>query len=410
MKPRGEYTTRPANHIRRFLCISSATLLLAAACDGPSSSPTQSSPRQAATGPSPAARSRVVVRTEIWMPWRFSRSFAVVSRTDCRRRGGDFLGCKDELLMTRDGGRSWREITPQGMKFVDDAVFQGPSRGWAVAGECSSPDSFEFYRTEDGGRTWRRRGVGSTRCHVNAYMELEFVDPSNGWLLHHEPETLLRDLQRTQDGGRSWTKAVELPWFGSFRFSDPRHGWLHVRDEVHGTYILSSTHDRGITWGPVKLPRPRHLQSHQFVLDIPTFFSDNVGILPATVHRRSRAEVAFYATSDGGNSWDLSSVRRVAGRRWYRLLPSDGPAQTHLFAPDQWLIIKGTASAKRPISLHMTRDGGRSWRSRAMTVPQRGWITFVDPKTAWLVPYRGDRIYRSTDGGRSWRPRTVAVE
>lgn len=89
-----------------------------------------------------------------------------------------------------------------------------------------------FYSTGDGGQSWRSVPLPSSS-------RLFLLDRNAGWVLG-------RDIFRTLDAGRSWTKVKTVAWDGQFSFVDKRHGWAVARsgDEI----ALVKTDDGGSTW------------------------------------------------------------------------------------------------------------------------------------------------------------------
>jgi hypothetical protein len=156
----------------------------------------------------------------------------------------------DQLFMTRDGCKTWQEVSPAppphvgaGMRatFLSTPIFKDQARGFLpvrYSGPAEIQSNLVIYSTTDSGRTWQpikvlpraqsgsRFAIGDTAIIVSAgstakearlaavrldggssdvspsgrwIVELTFGDKNNGWVLHSE-----RGLLATHDGGATW--------------------------------------------------------------------------------------------------------------------------------------------------------------------------------------------------------------
>ncbi|HYP00273.1 MAG TPA: YCF48-related protein [Pyrinomonadaceae bacterium] len=136
------------------------------------------------------------------------------------------------VLYTDDAGATWR---PQPVPSRDELIhldFTGERRGWIVG------DKGTILATTDGGMNWSRQrtGTNATLYHV------DFANDERGWAVG-ERGTILR----TVNGGETWTP-VSVPGlkrttFLSVRFVGDEQGWIVGR----GGVILRSD-DGGRTW------------------------------------------------------------------------------------------------------------------------------------------------------------------
>jgi photosystem II stability/assembly factor-like uncharacterized protein len=137
---------------------------------------------------------------------------------------GTVIACDAEsrqvLLATSDAGKTW-ELRP--LPFTDMQVmgpqiaFSDAMHGWAL--RCSTRDVnlnlqlTDFYRTDDGGRTWHRMPTSLAHQTGGSCVGVSFIDanvglavkqdsPSNGSV---NAQRLTDYLYRTTDGGITWT-------------------------------------------------------------------------------------------------------------------------------------------------------------------------------------------------------------
>jgi photosystem II stability/assembly factor-like uncharacterized protein len=327
----------------------------------------------------------------------YSRSFGVAASETCRTSTGS---CSETLLATHDGGRSWTDITPPSLTvdiFVDDFDFVDPQRGWVARSNCATAE-VHISRTEDAGRTWRTFPGAYHSCNAGARVAIDFVNGADGWLAHIEPTGSFATLARTTDGGASWSAPLELPTLARVSFRDRAHGWLG------GTGLpwskLFSTDDGGMTWTRRSVGQPPGYGEALRLYGLPTFFNGTEGVLPVTLLRGNRADIAFYRTSDGGRTWVGPSVlgANVLARKpkgWFVR-----PLASSIVSPGVWWVVAGD-----PLSVYVTVDGGGSWTVTKTDLPAAGEITAVDAKVAWVnTAYPKSALYVSVDGGGSWTP------
>lgn len=155
------------------------------------------------------------------------------------------------FFTTGNGGRTWAEQPlplPPGMQGAEISIDAGPIFFSAQEGVLPVRFSGEtsktaFYVTHDGGQSW---GFLASMPGAGA---VDFVSPSEGIFWTGEQFFV------TADGGASWTSVTADILFGeSFAgmdFVDARTGWVWTYD-LTGQYGLYQTTDGGRTWLPLK--------------------------------------------------------------------------------------------------------------------------------------------------------------
>lgn len=285
------------------------------------------------------------------------------SGTDAEFRGLDAVsgrvawvgGSAGTVLRTTDGGGSWDSVGPAGagkLEFRDVEAF-GP--GTAVLMSIGAePGQFRFYRTDNGGRSWR---LAYRNTDPAAFYDcMTFSGRSHGMALSDPVGGRFRILA-TSDGGRSWhvrsNRGMPPALEGEFAFA------------ASGTCIVSAGPDRA-------------------------WFATGGG---------ARARV--FSTSDGGRTWQAHDTPVASG-------PTAGIYSLALRNRHQLLAIGGDyrkpALAVRALAL--SGDGGRTWgRIAAAQAPAgyRSGSAYVPGSggTALAVGPTGSDV--STDGGFSWR-------
>lgn len=332
----------------------------------------------------------------------------------------------ERLTLTDDGGKLWRDVTPQGIAIdrIRGVLFLNGSTGWigAVTPVPGDPPAgtMVVLRTADGGKAWASASVVGPRMiwpgpPIVTQMYVDFVDAEHGWLAANYRTGMMGQglLYETDDGGATWTQLAQLPGgSGAVRFADLNAGWW--TDGSTGRSYVS--HDGGKSWAPESLPPPGCDSISAYSRGgAPIFDESGNGALPASVTGpcASPSTTAFYTTTDGGRSWNFAAMA-----------PKPGPLA--VASPDTWLI--GTASG-----IYTTNDAGKSWQrtdfdwtkldplantgDSSYVAPQE--MSFIDGETGWAIlrsehfagmmpigKYRdvwmATVLIATKDGGRTW--------
>jgi photosystem II stability/assembly factor-like uncharacterized protein len=181
--------------------------------------------------------------------------------------GGDEKAAEPEfeLASTTDAGSSWH-VAPVKINNLDpnSTTLDGRGTIYFVDGEHGGMNlwvvSSAAFRgglllmTEDGGRTWRWAPGGSGAGTGTLY----FTTPTDGWTAGGP----VGQLYVTHDGAKSWQEvtlkapgaviAKYTPTYDVPTFTDPKHGFLPVTysgpDGSEAVLVLFSSDDGGLTW------------------------------------------------------------------------------------------------------------------------------------------------------------------
>ncbi len=269
---------------------------------------------------------------------------------------------------------------------------------WAVGGGETAPvTDGSVVLTTDGGRSWRdvtpSGGATENFRDVMALGRDEAVVLSTG-----DGRTEPTQIYRTVDGGGSWRVVFEdaLPaFYNCFAFFDHRRG-LAMSDPVGGKFRIAATADGGQSWRV--LPDA----------GMPPALSDEFGLATGTCLQASGNRYAWFGTTtpagvdnrvfrttDGGRTWSVVTVP----------LPGGGDAGVRsLSFRDRWHgIAVGGPFATDTGRAAVTVDGGRTWSPAGSPAGFRNGVTWIpgERRTAIAVGSSGSDI--STDGGRTWR-------
>jgi hypothetical protein len=327
---------------------------------------------------------------------------------------GEVLWAANGFAMERsdDGGVRWTDITPANLVADDPgARIEGfTARGlhdlWFAASDAGDATAqglrgFAIEDSSDGGARWQWTAVPCSDC---LSMALSFVTAARGWALGTPGR-----LYTTADSGRRWSALPNAPAASSaprgLTFTGALTGWLTTGPNL---YV---SHDGGLHWRPVRLPRATP-GTAPFRLGRPQFFGRRVGVIPGV---QIGGETVIYETSDAGKQWTAIAV----------------PVVRQIGARGRWQLPQADFSTRKVWSLQLlngplaplivTANAGRSWTrvpepptyadvqpvwQFAMAIPTDGWLLAAAAPCAPGRPSADCGVplmLRTTDTGRTWR-------
>jgi photosystem II stability/assembly factor-like uncharacterized protein len=153
----------------------------------------------------------------------------------------------DVLYVTNDRGKNWQiynlpgEIVGGSLDIVNSKVIYLLKEKRTE--NQSEGQRADLYRSKDGGRSW------TNVTTLGWYGYLEFVDERAGWAVARDDNDFLM-LFHTTDGGRSWTNVTKPGWYwySELEVVDEKVAWAIVRDQNNDFLRLMHTYDGGQTW------------------------------------------------------------------------------------------------------------------------------------------------------------------
>jgi photosystem II stability/assembly factor-like uncharacterized protein len=337
-----------------------------------------------------------------------------------------------ELELTTDFVH-WRNITPPlpgpaqygGTAVLRNVSFPTPDDGWVVAGLPSN--ALELYRTTDGGVTWQDEG-GVTSGGSAGDELIDFLDASRGWREIIASMAGTVSLSSSDDGGETWTSVTNpgmWPSEGVLTFSSVSHGFiadtlppsqdLPSGQSIPGFTPLWETTDGGQTWHQASITLPPGFAGAQSYEGLPTFTDANDGVLPVVLFLQNEMSIAFYVTSDGGDSWSYESLVGLGSTANTGVYLNNQLPSVAIAGPNTWWVVSVIRPHGSP-TVHVTNDAGRSWTAvsprglpSTLTSTYPMGITSVQSTsatTAWAMLENGPScgLYGTTDGGATWTP------
>lgn len=382
-----------------------------------------------------------------WLPVRradFEFGLAKIIFTD--EENGYMLGNHDELVITRDGGETWKKYDwiASGIEYLNsyirDICFTSQDTGWIVGDEgallrttdggrhwtlfqqdveyhfnsCSFTDNNNgtiagfagiILRTFDGGKTWNRQNAPA---NILLY-SVCFIDSSTGWCVGQQGT-----IWATSDAGLTW-KTQNSTVNNSITcifFLNHLNGWA-----VGSSSTVLHTTDGGESWEKIKMST-----AHDFILDQIYFIDDSTGWIVGG-RGYSGESAILLQTTNGGLNWHsikvptLNHLSAIAfknqqqgfiaglfgtllktengGKSWTSAVSAGNNNINKIFftsIDSGWAIGKAT--------LIYTCDGGTTW-SRIDSLSGND-IFFTDRNNGWFV-HAGKGIFHTQDAGKTWR-------
>ena len=317
--------------------------------------------------------------------------------------GRDYLHYR--LLRTTDGGRVWHDITPDDGRIHPDGPpdVQGAT---ILFSRNIGPHGFAVERSDDGGRTWTNsvpvhnspvRGAGTPRFVDQEHL---YVDVGEGAAAGSEGEALFT----SSNGGRRWhfvtqTNVNHTPP-GGLPFGCDKSGFGFATPSrgwaggycAGGFPFFLRTNDGGRHWHRQTLPGAPRSCSCE--TSPPVFFGRRVGVVWLSGDR-----------NNGAGSWFTRVYWTAdAGNHWRASNPTSGRTGAVAIASrnDVWLFGRLSGDAPRFPRLFRTTDAGLHWQSLhvPVTVSSGGQLDAVDATLGFAAS--GAKLWSTTDGGRHW--------
>jgi photosystem II stability/assembly factor-like uncharacterized protein len=335
-----------------------------------------------------------------------------------------------KLYWTRDGGRTWSNITPA--PFSNPPIANGKSeasfgatsgvffldtrRGWFVGKDASG--RYTTARTADAGVTWETRSMalfspGDADGYV-ASLHLYFLDAQTGWLVARRATSSAFDigaLFKTADGGDTWTRQ-SIPIGDPVYFATADMGWVAGGAAHNRLYV---TRDGGETWKSTELPTtpPSPIPNQaaegnggRYPL-LPKFDNAHDGVLPVLVAAGHDSHLDLYRTRNGGISWELTTVEALGEE----ISPGTRFPITLLNA-DQAISI---LTERRGVANHSPGGLDSFTPSGDPFIPGIRELDMANPLIGWAKQIEGNctngdktrctlvtHLMRTTDGGQTW--------
>ena len=285
--------------------------------------------------------------------------------------------------------------------FISPQIFSihmfSPDRGWAVA-----EDSNRLLVTKDGGETWLDvtppdllpLPTGVTSLWLQPF----FLDGNTAWFT---PSTAAGTLFQTEDAGQTWLTAA-LPFERPrFFFLDLTTGFV-LEDLGAGAgshYVaLHRTLDGGETWTEVFSHEPGEIKSlpGSGTKNGVTFINLDRGFIGGSIPMEDHFH--FYVTNDGGATWSQETDISLPGTFSGSFLDAWQP----IFIDETQgvLPVRAVGSGNgSPLLIYRSEDAGETWAFQG-SVPDGQDVDFISGMEGWIAGDAG--LFKTVDEGLTW--------
>lgn len=281
---------------------------------------------------------------------------------------------------------------------------RNPNAVWVGTGENNSQRSVGFgdgvYVSRDGGQNWQNTGLTNSE-HIGRIV----VHPTKSDLVYVAAQGPLwrsggdRGLYRTEDGGKKWKRILHISEDTGINevLMDPRDpntlyasAWQrrrHVWTLVGGgpESGLHKSTDGGVTWRKLTQGLPEGDKGRIGLAVSPV----NPDVLYAIVEATGD-KGGFYRSSNRGESWERRSGYVCSSPQYYNEIVCDPRNVERVYVPDTFSSV--------------TEDGGKTFKRLGLK------DRHVDDHAIWINPANTDHlriggdggIYESWDRGENW--------
>jgi photosystem II stability/assembly factor-like uncharacterized protein len=233
--------------------------------------------------------------------------------------------------------------------------------------------------------------------------DIWFSDPQIGWAVNSDGQII-----KTTDGGASWIPQLQDDvYWRCIGFATPQRGWAGTVGAATNSKRLFATTDGGETWDVIDARLPANAPSGICGLSV---VNEQVAYASGTNFPNRPA--AMVKTIDGGETWTGLDMAAHAS-----LL-----VDTYFTAPERGWVVGGKANVANPTRndvkpvVLFTADGGATWENRvadladAFPLGEWGWkIQFLNDQVGFvaLENFTAGAILKTTDGGLTWQRQAV---
>jgi photosystem II stability/assembly factor-like uncharacterized protein len=320
------------------------------------------------------------------------------------------------LFTTADAGARWVKITPpvsDPLANILCVTFSGPQHAWAIVLHPeSAPSIVSLDRTTDGGHSWSAVSLPAAVSSLSAG-SVSFANSADGFAAFSEYQQPHALVFATTDGGAHWHQVTAgAPAVGAgIEFTSASDGW-----GITDSGRLYGTTDGGLRWTEARLPGLGQWTSEaEPTVSLPVFFGqDGVLLVRGPGGGLAAGQAQIDTTDNDGLSWQPHSLPFSANAELYQ---SAAQMPFAVLGPDAWRYFGssefGGKTYARVTFLRATTDGGRTWTTILPDLGVTGIqsLAFATESDGWALlracsgsdcEGSGELLLFTSDGGRDF--------
>jgi photosystem II stability/assembly factor-like uncharacterized protein len=311
------------------------------------------------------------------------------------------------LWKTINSGTTFSPAFENQTSFAIGAVRIDPSNTnivWVGTGEHNNQSNAIYgdgvYRSEDGGNSWMNMGLKNSE-HIGGIV----IDPANSNVVYVAAYGPLRNvggdrgIYKTNDGGKTWRRVLFVSDNTGFfelhmdpRYSNTLYAVAHQRMRKGYTGIgggnetaIYRSVDSGATWQKIVKGLPAENMG-RIGMAIATA---NPDILYALVQAKEGS--GLYKSSDRGATWNKQSSYISAYPFYMQKIFTDPKNENRIYSMD--------------LLLQVSNDGGKNFRALGEKFKHvDNHVLWIDPaNTKHLISGNDGGVYETWDEGQNWQ-------
>jgi photosystem II stability/assembly factor-like uncharacterized protein len=269
-----------------------------------------------------------------------------------------YAGTDEGLFKSIDAARTWKRVASLGGKPFHLAVDPASSSTvFALTDNAVDPTTTRFFRSDDGGLTWR--DLTATSPHFAVWPPIVLIDATTS------PSTVY---------------TFDLQW-SMWRSTDRGESWTRLSPEVADRFQQTAPRLQG-----------RDFQGTVRDADTGSVFTEVAGPIDPSDPSIEYAGTpeGVYKSIDGGKTWKRANAGLTSVAVW-QLVPD----------PRSSSILYASTSA----GIFKTSDGGETWK---VILPGQGSVVLAPSSPSTLYAWTSAGLFRSDDAGGKWAELTAA--
>ena len=331
---------------------------------------------------------------------------------------GFISGGNGTILRTTDGGLNWLPaVVESSVVSLLKVKMLDASNGFAFGNGSNIVAPIDFFRTTDGGITWRRQSYGENRA-VQFY-GMAVIDPMHLVVVGNSGTVM-----RSPDGGTTWQSQELMPGPDLLGVTAPFSGVLSRAFVAASSTGFSFESSSGTTWGinryTSRALRAVHgagtsLNAHTSIM-VGDFGTVVVSHVNQNVGSRITVQLRSDLTLRGVFMVDRDTAYIVADSGYVFKSTNRGASWTSLYSGAR-VRLNGICFADAMDGfavgdsgrIRRSTDFGQSWiGATSVTAERLNAISFASPNVGIIVGQQGT-ILRTSNGGNSWLVRISPV-